>query len=157
MSSNGKTGKSNPVGNRPSPYSLHLLENQSLGQKHSRNCWVPKILEKECYFTKLYLTLNYYILSLLILSYTKLLYLTIPNSNFFQRTITLPYTKSLFLTSFQPANGSLTKVTCCLVSFFFIPPDCFVYNRGWYTFQKVKVDPIIEQIPMDGYIISNFA
>ena len=28
---------------------------------------------------------------------------------------------------------------------------------GGYTFQKVKVDPILEQIPMGGYIISTFA
>ena len=26
------------------------------------------------------------------------------------------------------------------------------FTRGWYTFQKVKLDPIIEQIPMGGYI-----
>ena len=30
-------------------------------------------------------------------------------------------------------------------------------NRGWNTFQKVKVDPIIEQIVMVGYITSRFA
>ena len=30
-------------------------------------------------------------------------------------------------------------------------------QRGWYKFQKVKLDPIIEQIPMGGYIISIFA
>ena len=29
--------------------------------------------------------------------------------------------------------------------------------RGWYTFQKVKVDLIIEQIPIGGYIISTLA
>ena len=31
------------------------------------------------------------------------------------------------------------------------------HSRGRYTFQTVKVDPIIEQIPMGGYIISTFA
>ena len=30
-------------------------------------------------------------------------------------------------------------------------------TRGWYTFQEVNVDPIIEQIPMGGYIIGIFA
>ena len=31
------------------------------------------------------------------------------------------------------------------------------YIRGWYTFKKGKVDPIIEEIFMGGYIKSTFA